>query len=94
MKKNELIARVASDAGCSQDVARSVLDAAADAAREALSEGSEVFLFGLGKLVVSSRGEKKARNIRTGEPVIVPPRRAAVFKASTSVERALNGPAA
>jgi DNA-binding protein HU-beta len=94
MKKNELIASVASRAGCSQDVARAVLDAAADSARESLADGDEVFLFGLGKLIVSSRGEKKARNIRTGESVMVPPRRVALFKASTSVERALNAPAA
>ena len=69
---------------------RSVLDEAASAVRESLSAGEPVFLFGLGKLSISQRGEKVARNIRTGETVIVPPRSVAVYRPSTSVDDAVN----
>lgn len=94
MKKNELIDAIAREKEIPRGVIRDVLDAAADVVRKTLSDGGSVFLFGLGKLEVSSRGAKKARNIRTGELVMVPPRRVAVYRQSTSVEHALNHDAA
>ncbi len=90
MKKQDLISRVARRSGEGRDTVRSVLDATCEVTRDALASGEDVFLFGLGKLEVSHRGEKVARNIWTGQPVVVPPRRVAVYKQSTSVEHALN----
>ena len=91
MKKNELIPAVAASSGLSQDVVRRCLDTTADVVRETLGEGGDVFLFGLGKLEISRRGPKKARNLRTGEAVIVPERCVAVYRPSSSVDDAVNG---
>lgn len=91
MKKNELIAAVAASSSLSQDVVRRCLDTTADVVRETLGEGGDVFLFGLGKLEVSLRGPKKARNLQTGETVVVPERCVAVYKPSVSVDDAVNG---
>ncbi len=90
MKKPELIADVAQRSGQSKDTVRSVIDALRASIEAAIASGADAALFGLGKLAVVKRGEKKARNIWTGETVIVPPRRAVVFKPSDSVEHALN----
>jgi nucleoid DNA-binding protein len=50
-----------------------------------------VFLFGLGKLKVVERGQKLARNIHTGESVIVPPRKVVVLQPSDPLTEAANG---
>ena len=90
MRKFELIEAVAEASGHSKAVVREVLDAAADAVRKALRSGSDVFLFGLGKLSIRRRGEKRARDLRTGESVTVPPRNVALYRPSDSVDAAVN----
>lgn len=90
MKKNDLVDRVAKSSGLPKGTVRAVLDEAASVARATLAAGDEVFLFGLGKLSVTRRGEKVARNLHTGESVIVPPRNVAVYRPSTSVDDAIN----
>ena len=88
MKKFELIERVSGLSGQPRTVVRGVLDATAKAVRDTLSEGDDVRLFGLGKISLSKRGPKKARNIHTGEPVTVPARCVPLFRPSESLEDA------
>lgn len=91
MLKNELIKRVAFVSGKPQDVVRGVLDATSAVVRRAVSRGESVFLFGIGKLKVVERGEKMARNIHTGEKVVVPPRKVVVLQPSDPLNEAANG---
>jgi DNA-binding protein HU-beta len=90
MKKHDLVDATSKSTGVDRQTVRAVLNATAEAARTALSAGESVFLFGLGKLSISRRGEKVARNLKTGEPVAVPPRNVAVYRPSTSVDDAVN----
>lgn len=90
MKKAELIAETAAISGHSKTLVRGVLDAAEAAVKAAVMTGSGAFLFGLGKLEVRERGEKKARHMRTGEPVIVPARKVVIFKPSDSLLASAN----
>lgn len=90
MLKAEFIKRVAFVSGKSQESVRSVLDAALAVTRRAVSKGDSVFLFGLGKLKVVERGQKLARNIHTGESVIVPPRKVVVLQPSDPLNEAAN----
>lgn len=90
LKKNQLIAEVAHRSGESKATTRAILDAAADVTRDALSEGMGVFLIGVGKLEVHERGEKTARNLHTGERVVVPKRNVILFRPSESVKAAIN----
>ena len=90
MKKHDLVDTIAKTSGVPRQTVRDVLNAAAGAVRDTLAAGEPVFLFGLGKLSISERGEKVARNIRTGESVLVPPRKVAVYRSSTSVDDAVN----
>lgn len=93
MKKHELIGATADLCEKPQALVRQVLDAAAEAARQAVARGDDVFLFGLGKLSVRQRGAKKARDLHTGETVVVPPRKVVLFRASDSLAGAANGTA-
>lgn len=90
MLKKELIKEVAVASGRSQEEVRKVLDATQSVIETAISQGKEVMLFGLGKLVTSLRGPKKARHMRTGEPVMVGARRVPLFRASDSLLAAAN----
>jgi nucleoid DNA-binding protein len=88
--KQEFITRAAHVSGESKTTVRRVLDAAAAVTRRAVSNGESVMLFSLGKLNVVQRGEKRARNIRTGETVVVPPRKAVLLQPSDSLVEAAN----
>lgn len=90
MLKQELIARTAHVSGESKTTVRRIFDAAAAVTRRAVSKGEPVMLFGLGKLSVARRGEKRARNLHTGETVIVPERNAVVLQPSDSLVEAAN----
>lgn len=90
MKKFELIDAISAATGHPKTTVREILDEAARAVRESVRRGADVFLFGIGKLSIVRRGEKKARNIHTGEPVVVPPRNVVLYRPSSSVESAAN----
>lgn len=90
MLKKDLIDAVASATGKPKVAVREVLDALSDVTHAALSVGDSVMLAGLGRVSVSKRGQKLARNLRTGEPIIVPPRNAVLFAASDSLIKAVN----
>ncbi len=59
-----------------------VVDAFLDAVREAFAQGDRIELRGFGTFKVRHRKARTACNPRTGEPVAVPPRVAAVFQPS------------
>lgn len=91
MLKNELIKRVAFVSNKPQDTVRSILDATLAVVRRAVGRGDSIMLFGIGKLKVVERGEKQARNIHTGESVIVPPRKVVVLQPSDPLNEVANG---
>ena len=93
MLKNQLIKAVSKDAGVPTDSVRKVFDSLSAHIIRCARAGADVFVLGLGKLTVSRRGKKTARNIWTGERVIVPERNVPVLKPSATLTRAVNEPA-
>lgn len=91
MLKNELIKSVAADTKIPQDTVRQVMECIADKALSSIRGGEDFMLLGLGKLTVSHRGPKAARNIWTGESVTVPARAVPVFRPSVALSRAAQG---
>lgn len=90
MLKKHLIKAVSEVGGLSLVKSREVLDALEIVVLDAIRGGESVMLAGLGQLTVSQRGPKRARNIWTGEVVIVPPRRVVLFKPSVGLNDAAN----
>lgn len=90
MLKKNLIDAVASDTGISKKDTRRVMDSIVAITRKHLVAGGDVMLFGLGKLHVVKRGPKVARNIHTGEKVIVPPRLAVVMAPNDAIVKEVN----
>jgi len=88
--KKDLIALTAQESGMTLVQVRKVLDSAESVVCSAIKDGTSVMLMGLGQLSVRKRAEKKARNLWTGEVVMVPPRRVALFVPSVSIKNAAN----
>ena len=90
MLKKDLIKEVASVTGVTEKKTREILEAVATVVLQKLSQGASVMLLGLGKLSVSKRGEKKARNLHTGATVMVPARNVVTLRASDAMHTAVN----
>lgn len=93
MNQAELIDAIAghhSNTGVSKTAIKFVLDAQADVAKAELYTGGEVTLPGLGKLSVSERAARTARNPRTGDKIAVPAKKAPKFDAVKALKDAVN----
>lgn len=91
LKKQELVSEISAEAGVSEAGVRSVLDACAKVVTRGLKDGRPVSLFGLGQLIVVERAQRMGRNVRTGEPVPVPPHKSLRYKPSYPLTEAVNG---
>lgn len=91
MLKKETIDEVSVRTNVPRAVVRSVLDAASDLYLEELRSGTEAVIPGIGRISLSHRPAKKARNIRTGETVEVPARTAPLLRPSVALVKAANG---
>jgi len=93
MNQADLVNAIAehhSNTGVSKAAIKFVLDAQADVIKGALNSGDQVTLLGLGKLSVSDRAARTARNPRTGEEVAVPAKKAPKFDAIKALKDAVN----
>ena len=86
MNKTELIAAVAAKAGFSKKDAEKALTAVLDTVVETLAAGEKVQLVGFGTFEAKERGERAAKNPRTGETVTVPATRVPSFKAGQALK--------
>ncbi len=91
MNKADLIAEVAAKSGATNAETERVLNGFRDVVAENVSAGEDVSYPGLGKFSQVSRGERMARNPRTGESVVVPPSKAPKFTASSKLKAIVAG---
>ena len=80
MNKSELIKAVAAKAEVSAALAAKVLDAAIEAAVEAVKKGEGVQLIGVASIAVKQQAARQAKNPRTGEIINVPAKKVAKAK--------------
>ena len=90
MNKKELIDAIAEKANVSKKEAGEVLDATLDVIKEAVAKDDKVQLIGFGTFSVKTRGERVARNPRTGENIKVEACKRPVFTASAPMKKAVN----
>lgn len=79
MNKADLVGVISPTVGTQQE-AKTAVTQIFEAMRKALRDGDKVVVQGFGSFHVVMRKSKPARNPRTGEPVIIPPRRRVKFK--------------
>lgn len=90
MTKQEVVEKMAEQAGLTKADAARALDAFCDVITEALKAGDKVSLVGFGTYGTSERAAREGRNPRTGETVEIPARTAVTFKAGSKLKNAVN----
>ena len=85
MNKAELVAAVAAKAEISKAAAAKAIDAALDAAAEALKKGENVQLIGFGSLAVVKKAARKGVNPATGAVINIPEKKVVKFRAGAKL---------
>ena len=72
MNREEFVKAVAEKAGITKKDAATVVNAVLEVIEEAMKKGEEVKFTGFGTFKVVTRRERKGRNPRTGEEIVIP----------------------
>lgn len=80
MNKAELAAEIAKRKGLKLRVAKVAVDAVFDEMIKALQRGDKIEIRGFGSFVMRNYGSYQGRNPKTGELVVVPPKKLPYFK--------------
>ena len=90
MNKQDLIEKVAMDAGLSKASAAAAVESFLDGVGKALKRGDSVTLVGFGSFRTSERKARMGRNPQTGAEVKIPKRKVARFSAGKTLKDTLN----
>ena len=66
------------------------VDVILETIQETLQAGEDINFIGWGKFEVAERGERTGRNPKTGEEIIIAPRKTVKFKAGKTLTDSLN----
>lgn len=89
MTKDELVDKIAGDAGISKKEAAEALKAVTSGISGALAGGGSVTLVGFGTFSVSQRAARAGRNPQTGETIQIAASRGVKFKAGQALKNAV-----
>ena len=89
MTKEELIAKVAQEAGISKTQASKALKSIIGNIEKALAKGDKVSLVGFGTFSVTKRAARMGRNPATGAPINIPAANVPKFKAGKKLKESV-----
>ena len=93
MTKKEIVRDIAVGMGLDQTVAKLVVQKCLDNILSVLETNGRIELRNFGVFEIKQRAARKARNPRTNQEVIVPPKKILTFKAGKNVaKKLLNAP--
>ncbi|MBB3017609.1 DNA-binding protein HU-beta [Microvirga lupini] len=90
MNKQQMIDAIFEHVDLPKAGIRAVLESAAQVTKQALYEGEEVTVVGLGKLKPIDKKARTARNPKTGEPVQIEAKRVVKFVPAAELKSAIN----
>lgn len=90
MNKTDLINKVAEATQMTKKDASKSVEAVLESIAGALHNGDKVQLIGFGNFEVKDKPERKGRNPRTGEEMIIPARKSVSFKAGKQLREEVN----
>lgn len=89
MTREELIEKIASDAGISKKEGAAALKATLEGISGALAKGDGLTLVGFGTFSVSQRSARTGRNPQTGATINIPASKGVKFKAGKALKDAV-----
>ncbi len=89
MNKAELIVAIAEESGLAKTDAKKALEAFVNITTQTLEKGERVALVGFGSWSIKLREERKGRNPRTKEEIIIPEKKVVKFKAGSDLVAAV-----
>lgn len=90
MNKKELVDSMADAAEISKAAAEKALNSLLMSITETLAQGDKVTLVGFGTFSAVKRAARQTKNPRTGEPIEIPAKISAKFKAGSKLAEAVN----
>lgn len=90
MTKQELVSDVSAISGHPKSTVEAVINLTLDSIKEAVKKGDKVTLKGFATIDLKTRAARPARNLATGETMMVPETKVPVFKASKEFKMSLN----
>lgn len=91
MTKEELIGKIAGDAGITKVQARAALESFMESVRKSVKKGDRLSLVGFGTFTQSRRKARTGRNPQTGKEIKIAARRGVRFKAGKTFADFVNG---
>lgn len=89
MTKKEIVRQIAADLKVDQTVTKKIVQQCLDRILEVLSKTGRIELRNFGVFEIKQRAERKARNPKTNEEVIVPAKRILAFRPGKNVAQRL-----
>ena len=93
MTKKEIVRRVSAEFSIDQTLTRKIIQRYMDLLIEVLTQEHRIELRNFGVFEVRQRAARKARNPKTNQEVLVPPKRVITFQAGKNVSQLLQRPA-
>jgi DNA-binding protein HU-beta len=90
MNKQELIAKIAQDAGITKSSAAAAVDSFFEGITKSLKKGQPITFVGFGTFKTAQRKARTGRNPQTGAAVKIPKRKVVRFTAGKALKSALN----
>jgi integration host factor subunit alpha len=91
MRKIDIAHRVHQEAGIPEPQAGALVDWILELFKSTLQKGEPVSIPNFGVFTVRSKVPRRGRNPRTGEEIMISPRRVVVFRASTQLKAEIAG---
>ena len=89
MNKQELIGKIATDAGITRTAAATAIDSLIEGIGTSLKKGHRVTLVGFGTFGTSKRKARTGRNPQTGEAIKIKASKKVAFRASKELKEAV-----
>jgi integration host factor subunit alpha len=91
MQKLEIAKRIHTEVGISEVQATRLLDWILELLKATLHKGERIIVPNFGVFTVRSKAPRMGRNVRTGEAIMISPRRVVTFRASPYFKAHING---
>ena len=83
MTKADIARSIHQQAGVAGTEAAELLEWILALLRSTLQQGEPIIITGFGRFTVRKKGPRQGRNLRTGEAIIIPPRKVVTFRPSS-----------